>query len=136
MNPSLIAPFLAALRSDWQEEENRDEWFFAGLEEKIVSGLDVSEAFRAIDEVAPVILAQRDPYLVERAGLLMMALARKSNTTEMPSSLSQSWEQIEERLEPHPSVLEDLSRWYRITRKKEPIQSPQTTAGSSAPGRV
>lgn len=125
MSPSPITPFLVALDSDWQEEESRDEWFFARLEERIVNGLDPSAAFRAIDEIAPVILAQTDPYLIERAALLMMALARRSDTTEMSPDLRQAWGQIVKRFPSDSSVLADLSRWYRTSQKKEPIQLPE-----------
>jgi hypothetical protein len=110
-----IQPFHDALLSDWQNALERDEWFFSRLEEDIVTRLSPSEAFAALDEVATLLLQQVEPILKYYCGTFLLSLARRSDTTEMPTKLRQIWNSVMDSLREAPSIVEQLSRWYRLS---------------------
>src|ERR1035441_6666497 len=108
-----IQPFRAALASDWQSALQRDEWFFSRLGEDIATRLSSSEAFATIDEVAELLLQQREPMLRYYCGVFLIRLARLSNTTELPCGLRSAWDTVEQllreyRSEEHTSELQSL----------------------------
>lgn len=110
---TLIQPFREAIASDWQSALARDEWFFSRVEDDITTRLSPSEAFAAIDEVAALMQQQTERLLQWRCGYLLIALARRSATTEMPSGLRSTWGAVVGLLQEYPDIVVELRSWYR-----------------------
>ena len=102
-----------ALRSDWRQRLQQDEWFLADLREKVVVQLTPQEAFAALDEATALLLAQDDPFLRSECGELMISLARVSDTTALPPRLEAGWPDVIAALAHAPSVAGQLAGWYR-----------------------
>ena len=110
---TLIQPFRDAIVSDWQSALARDEWFFSRVEDGVATQLSPTEAFAAIDEVVTLMQQQTEPLLQWRCGHFLIALARRSDTTEMPLGLRSTWEAVLGLLREHPDIVGELRSWYR-----------------------
>jgi hypothetical protein len=108
--------FTAAL-VDWHRKLTDDEWYFARVRDRLTESLSSEEAFNAIDEALNVMLAQDDEYLWTEAMYLILSLADRSDTTEMPSALSERWTELmasAARFGTYQQArAEELRRWYR-----------------------
>jgi len=110
---SNIEPLRIALASDWQTAFARDEWFFVRLMDEVVSRLSPADAFAAIDEVVSLLIHESEGTLHYYCGALMLELARRSDTTEMPLGLRNHWEAVGQLVRDYPDVAEQLKLWYR-----------------------
>jgi hypothetical protein len=106
-----VQPFRAALASDWRSAYGRDEWFFTRLVNETVKPLSSIEAFAAIDEV--VQLLPQQPEMMYECGVLLLNLARHSDTTEMPCGLRGAWDTVMRLLRDYSDIAEQLRDWYR-----------------------
>src|SRR5579862_4901045 len=79
---------------DWRRKLQADEWYFVRVRSRLTESLSSEEAFNAIDEAVLVTLAQDDAFLWTEAMQLMLSLADKSSTTEMPPQLSNHWTEL------------------------------------------
>ena len=95
-----------------------DEWHFVKLNEEIVNQLDAPSAFEAIPEATQLLLEETDEYFCSVLLSLLHSLASKSNTTEVPEKLAQSWDQLDSHIskytEYEKNQLSNLKRWYRL----------------------
>lgn len=78
----------------WEAALQADEWFFARLCERLVDPLSPSEAFASIGGVAELIVREADPFLVSEEGILLLSLARHSDTTELHPALEAQWQRV------------------------------------------
>ena len=109
--PEDVAAQFERASAGWQEKLRADEWFFAELRDRLVNPLTPSEALRGIGGVVDLILREPDSYLRSEAGQLLIALARRSDTTELHPALQERWQQVVSRL---PRVeAEQVASWYR-----------------------
>jgi hypothetical protein len=108
--------FTAAL-VDWRRKLDDDEWYFAHVRNRLTDSLSPEEAFNAIDEAVNVTLAQDDESLWTEAMYLILSLANRSDTTEMPPELSERWAELmasAARFGTYQRArAEELRRWYR-----------------------
>ena len=108
--------FIAAL-VDWQRKLNADEGYFVGVRHRLTESLSSEEAFSAINEAVNVTLAQDDAFLWTEAMQLILSLADRSSTTEMPPQLSKRWDELmasAARFGTYQAKrAEELRRWYR-----------------------
>jgi hypothetical protein len=74
-------------------------------------------AFALISQAVEISLDQDNAYLFTAALSLVAGLVEKSNTTEMPESLIQCWEELRERAEQYAPTTnvtwQYLKSWYR-----------------------
>ena len=86
--------------------------------EEIVKKLDAPSAFEAIPEANQLLLEETDKYFCSVLLGLLHNLAAKSNTTEVPEKLAQSWDQLDSHIskftEDEKNQLSDLKRLYRL----------------------
>ena len=95
----------------WEGKLQADEWFFTRLRERLVNTLTPSQALRDIGGVADLILCETDAYLRSELAFLLIALARRSDSTEMHPALHENWRQVLTRLP--RAAAEEIARWYR-----------------------
>lgn len=103
---------------DWKRKLNDDEWYFARLHDRLTGSLTSEEAFNAIGEAVNVTLAQDNRFLWSMAVELILDLARRSDTTEMPPQLNDRWDELMTSASRFGGAYqarkaEDLRRWYR-----------------------
>lgn len=102
---------------DWEEQLGRNEWFFAELREEIVSPLSPPEAFALLSQAALLMLSQDEEYLCIETTELLLSLARKADTTEMPNELSDKWEALISQISRFGDYgrrqAQTLCEWYR-----------------------
>jgi hypothetical protein len=108
-----LACFREALRSNWLERLQDNEWFLADLREKVVTQLAPEEAFAQLEEVVALLLEQQEPFLRSECAWLLLALARLANTTAMPERLDREWANVMAGLSHDPQTVEQLAAWYR-----------------------
>ena len=101
---------------EWSAQLERDEWFFAKLREELVGALPATLAYEAITDVGHLVIELPDSYLKHETAELLLALARKSDTTTMPAGLARVWDSVTKQLSTvSPSTLTGLRSWYRVT---------------------
>lgn len=71
----------------WNKDPIEDEWLFEKFREQLVNRMSTEEAFEAIGETIDVLLRQSDESTAIEVLQTLIALARQSDTTEMPSKL-------------------------------------------------
>src|SRR5574344_2170053 len=102
----------------WKQSDKSDEWYFSNLRDDILSKCDCESAFSGINELMPLLLNEPDDFLYSEIIEIIISLARKSQTTEIPSELSRNFRTIKERLKSQGdnamSKLDDLASYYQI----------------------
>jgi hypothetical protein len=71
----------------WNENPITDEWLFAQFREEFVSTMSTLEAFESIGETVDLLLRQTDESTATEILQTIIALARQSDTTEIPPKL-------------------------------------------------
>ena len=103
--------------ADWHRKLADDEWYFARVRNRLTDSLSSEEAFNAIDEAVNVTLAQNDQCLFTEAMELILSLADRSATTEMPPQLTDRWTELmtsAARFGTYQAQrAEELRHWYR-----------------------
>jgi len=103
--------------ADWPAKLAADEWFFASVREELVAPLSPEVAFGATGGAASLVLRLREPALKAEAAELLLALARRSGTTEVCEPLAREWGRVMAHLGslgPAGEVLAgELALWYR-----------------------
>lgn len=103
---------------NWEEQLAHDEWFFVGIRNEIIGSVSPAEAFALLPQAVTLVL--RDQEYDDRTSTciqILLALARSSESTEMPHQLSLRWEELMSRIcsfgEYEERQAAELSRWYR-----------------------
>lgn len=101
----------------WEDKLKYDEWYFCNLRDSLITGISSEDAFHEIGGVVELALKTDDEFLYTECFELLIALARKSNTTEAPESITKEWESLREKVnnfgEYQRSKYSELSNWYR-----------------------
>jgi hypothetical protein len=71
----------------WNKDPIEDEWLFEKFREQFVNQMSTAEAFEAIGDTVAVLLRQSDESTATEVLQTLIALARQSETTEIPSKL-------------------------------------------------
>ena len=77
--------------TQWGKTEVKDEWFFSNFRDSLLSSVDSEGAFLGIDEIVSILLAENDSDILIEIIEILITLARKSETTEMPPILDENW---------------------------------------------
>ena len=72
---------------EWSKDPIEDELVFVKFREQIVNRMSTVEAFEAIGETVDVLLRQSDESNAIEVAQTLIALARRSDTTEIPARL-------------------------------------------------
>ena len=112
-----IAEAFEARVADWPAKLAADEWFFTAVRAELVAALRPTAAFEATGDAASLVLRLGEPTLKAEAAELLLALARRSGTTEVCEPLARGWGQVMAHLASlgaHGEVMAGkLARWYR-----------------------
>ena len=103
--------FVKDLRS-WPEFEG-DEWHFVRLRQELANSREPWEAFALIDDVVPYLLEENERFPLQEWGYLILELARRSDTSEIPSVLKREWNRVVAKFAVDVSIVRGLSEWYR-----------------------
>lgn len=99
-------------------KDNKDEWLFVKFRETEIDILDSSSAFSLIDKTIPVLLNENNRDIWNELFETIFALVRKSNTTEVPKSISDNWDTLKKLSHQDSSYaqgkFEELATYYRI----------------------
>lgn len=104
-----------ALTQDWETKLQDDEWFFVRLRESYVASRSVHEAWGDLAPVGRRLLTETTPWLKGELGNLMLNLAARSDTTELPADLEGEFPAIirDLRKAGFERQADDLCRWFR-----------------------
>lgn len=94
-----------------------DEWVYSNFAESLLDGLDSAAAFKMIPQVVDFVLEQSDSYVRLQALGIILALAGRSGTTEMPPGVLEKMNAIEKLFldsDYEKSQFNELKRFYRI----------------------
>lgn len=111
------AQFLLAI-DGWEKDPIEDQWLFEKFRDQIVNLMPAAEAFEAIGEAIDVLLLQSDELTAIEVAQTLNALARQSDTTEIPSKLLAQKPAIVSRFsifgDYAKSKLQELFQHYRL----------------------
>lgn len=112
-----INELLQNLQLNWQEELQKDEWFFAKERDKINNSFTAEEAFNAIMEVVFFIRSETNTYLCTELANVLYLLIRKSDTTEIPKNFVPSLQVLKKKFANDMyslNILKEIESYYRI----------------------
>jgi len=93
---------------------------FAEFVENEVGVLTSAEAFLLINEIVPILINTENSNIRSELFELVIALARKSETTEIPSVLFEKWDHIRNMASNQGqysrSRFNELSKYYRMNK--------------------
>ena len=96
---------------------NPDEWVYSHFTESLLNGLDSAAAFQMIPQVVDFVLEQSDSFVRLQTLGVVLALAGRSGTTEIPPGLLKKMNAIEKLFldsDYEKSQFNELKRFYRI----------------------
>lgn len=103
---------------DWSKDPIEDEWLFEKFRERFVNSMSTAEAFEAIGETVDVLLHQYDESNAIEVVQTLIALARQSDTTEIPARLLAQKMAISNQFQKFgvyaKNKLQELFDYYRI----------------------
>jgi hypothetical protein len=97
MRPRAFQPWSLKISrlEGWNSEQLEDEWLFAKFREQNVGVMSAPEAFGAIDETVDLLLREQGESTATEILQTIIALALRSQTTEMPKSLLENRSEIQ-----------------------------------------
>jgi hypothetical protein len=103
---------------EWSKDPIEDELLFVKFREQIVNRMSTVEAFEAIGETVDVLLRQTDESNSIELMQTLIALARQSDTTEIPSKLLSKKMAIESQFSKFggyaKNKIQELFYYYRL----------------------
>jgi hypothetical protein len=105
---------LLSIRSEYP----RNEWAFSEFNEKFIQCLESFEAFDIINDIVAVLLDKNNMDYWNEVFEVLIILARKSGTTEVPEKLKLNWSGIKDKVKTLDSYnyrkYQELAEYYRI----------------------
>ncbi len=86
--------YLLVAVDGWNKDPIEDEWLFEKFREQFINRMSREEAFEAIEGTIDVLSQQSDESTATEVVQTLIALARRSDTTEAPSKLLADWPAI------------------------------------------
>jgi hypothetical protein len=109
---------------EWKKNPIDDEWAFESFRQRHVETLSSEEAFRAIDRTLTILVREPDESTSTELLQTVIALARKSDTTEVPRNLKEHRATLQTKFDHYGNYaknkLEELFRFYRLNEPNEP----------------
>jgi hypothetical protein len=103
---------------EWNKEPINDEWLFEKFREKSINQMSPIEAFEKINETIDVLLLQSDESTAIEVLQTLIALARHSDTTEIPLKLHTNSSALTNQFSIYgdyaKNKLQELFQHYRI----------------------
>lgn len=103
---------------EWSKNPIEDELLFVNFREQIVNRMSTVEAFEAIGETVDVLLCQTDESNSIELVETLIALARQSDTTEIPPRLLSQKRTIESKFSKFgdyaKNKIKELFNYYRL----------------------
>ena len=103
---------------EWSKNPIEDEWLFEKFREQFVNPMSTVDAFEAIGETVEVLLSQTDESNAIEVVQTLIALARQSDTTEIPSKLLSKKMAIESQFSKFcgyaKNQMQELFHYYRL----------------------
>lgn len=109
---------------EWSTDPIEDEWLFEKFREEFVSVMSPSEAFESIPVTLDLLFREVDESTSTEILQTIIALARRSNTTECPARLVEQCDALQEKF----SVFGDYAR----SKQKELFQYYGQLKGSES----
>jgi len=104
--------------TEWNKDPIDDEWLFEKFREQFISRMTSAEAFGAIGPTVTVLCHQTDESTAIEVLQTLIDLARRSDTTEVPSDLAAQKQAIARQFSVFGDyaqrTLEELFRHYRL----------------------
>ncbi len=104
--------------SQWSLDPIPDECLFVKFRENVIEVMTSSEAFNAINETIEILLDEQDQDNSIEILETLLSLARKSETTEIPSFLKANKDSLQNKFSLYSDYaqrkLQELFRYYRI----------------------
>lgn len=100
--------------NNWKNEIQKDEWFFSNFRDSLIASVTEEEAFFDISQLCEIIKLNDDTYFISELLEILLALARKSNTTELPNGLKSTLI----KLDFDPSLetnIKNIKDFYRLS---------------------
>ena len=113
---NLIGTF-SKLKSEWRSKISEDEWFFSSFRENFTSKLDSRECMDAFNFVIRCVLPEKDVLYANELCDLLLCLARKSGTTEIPAGLKENFLELNALFMQNDyqrNVWEELKAYYML----------------------
>ena len=102
----------------WGAEPIEDEWLFESFRQNILVTISPPEAFKLIDGTIDVLTTQTDESTAIEVVETILALARHSDTTELPSKLVEDLPRMSKQFEAYgiyaKDKLKELFSFYRL----------------------
>ncbi len=120
-----LRAYFEARHARWPYFYMEGEFWSPGNFDSLIEALEPHVAFQLIPAATALLLEQTEALRIANAGWLLLDLARRSDTTEMPSSLDSHWPAVmglldvagdEEARHDAAGAREALARWYRRYR--------------------
>ncbi len=101
----------------YQEKLSADEWHFARVQDRLLGDLLPEDAFGQIGRAATLVLEQAEKVPAWYAFHFLLALARLSDTTELPPKLKDEWDRLHSHLQDLglETGFSELRTWYRVS---------------------
>ncbi len=113
-----VGEYLKSAIALWKQTELKDEWYFSNLRDELSNKLSSENAFIGINEIIPILSEEKDSYIFIELIEIIIFLAQKSETTELPLELSHNWGDIAARLKSQDeyaiSKLDELVTYYHL----------------------
>ena len=102
----------------WVNDKIEDEWLFEKFRESEIKKINSSDAFNFINDTIPILLDEKNRQIWTELFEIIICLARKSNTTEIPSKILENWESLKIISNTHSVYaqvkLKELASYYRL----------------------
>ncbi|MBK5396151.1 hypothetical protein JFU47_05335 [Pseudomonas sp. TH39(2020)] len=116
---SVVSEFEDCLENELARSEN-DEWFLSHTREAIIARLEPDEAYAALAFALKLTAKQDSPFHFASCCWFVLALARKADTTQLPTDAFSIVPALETKAgqlcEQHE--LEEVFKWFRVSRLK------------------
>ena len=97
---------------------SKDEWIFVSFHEKYIKPMQPYEAFDMINYIIPYLLKDDNIASWNEIFDILISLANKSNTTEVPAALTENMDLINNKVnrfeEYAKNKFNELCKYYRI----------------------
>jgi hypothetical protein len=105
---------------EWQKETISDEWLFAQFRESYISTMEPNQAFDALNATIEHLLDVHDEGTFIELAQTVVDLAKRSETTEIPSLLTKNKTELERKIQSYGNYAKDkiaeLFHHYRLIK--------------------
>jgi len=111
---------LATVIKGWNQDPIEDELLFVNFRCQFIDNMTCQEAFERINQTVEILLRESDEFTSLEILEVIISLARKSETTEIPAKIENCSKRIEYKFAPYGEYakyrLSELLRYYRISK--------------------